>query len=130
MNVPNLDRFSGIAGIYNQSRPGLPPAFVDLLIQLAGETKPALVVDLGCGTGLSTRIWAGRAQQIIGIEPNQDMRQEAERQTSDDAIRYQDGISSQTGLEDGSADIVTISQALHWMEPAPTFAEVARILRS
>jgi SAM-dependent methyltransferase len=28
-----------------------------------------------------------------------------------------------------TADVVTASQALHWMEPEPTFAEVTRILR-
>jgi SAM-dependent methyltransferase len=39
-------------------------------------------------------------------------------------------LSAQTGLPASSADIVTCSQSLHWMEPEPTFAEVARILRS
>ncbi len=29
----------------------------------------------------------------------------------------------------GCADIVTCCQCLHWMDPQPTFAEVARILR-
>ena len=28
-----------------------------------------------------------------------------------------------------SADIVTCSQSFHWMEPEPTLAEIARILR-
>ena len=43
--------------------------------------------------------------------------------------RYQRGFSHATGLPDACADIVTVSQALHWMEPEATFAEVARILR-
>jgi SAM-dependent methyltransferase len=34
-----------------------------------------------------------------------------------------------TGLPDGAVDIVTCSQAFHWMEPESTLAEVARILR-
>ena len=33
-----------------------------------------------------------------------------------------------TGLDDGSADVVTISQAFHWMDPDRTLAEAARIL--
>jgi ubiquinone/menaquinone biosynthesis C-methylase UbiE len=32
------------------------------------------------------------------------------------------------GLRDASVDIVTCSQAFHWMEPDPAFAEAARIL--
>jgi ubiquinone/menaquinone biosynthesis C-methylase UbiE len=100
-------------------------------MQLIETPRPKRVVDIGCGTGLSTRIWLGRADRIIGIEPNADMRTAAQhRKENDDTIEYREGTSSKTGLEDGCADIVTISQALHWMEPTPTFAEVARILRT
>ena len=44
-------------------------------------------------------------------------------------IQFQEGTSTKTGLPGACADVVTVSQALHWMEPEPTFAEVARILR-
>jgi SAM-dependent methyltransferase len=44
-------------------------------------------------------------------------------------VEYREAFASQTGLRDGTADIVTCSQSLHWMEPEPTFAEAARILR-
>lgn len=124
----NIDRFSGFADLYDQYRPQPPAIIVDLLRQLAQATRPQLVVDLGCGTGLSTRIWAGHAEAVIGIEPNADMCRQAEALSTDSATRYQDGLSTQTNLPDGRADIVTVSQALHWMEPAPTFVEIARIL--
>ena len=91
------------------------------------------MVDLGSGTGFSTVLWAQRARQIIGIEPNREMRIQAERLLSlsshGERIQYLDGLSTQTGLVSSSVDIVTCSQSLHWMEPEPTFAEVARILR-
>lgn len=89
-----------------------------------------MVVDIGSGTGLSTRIWAGRSVEVIGIEPNPDMRRQAEDATNAPNIRFQEGFSTETGLADGCADIVTVSQAFHWMEPEPTLAEVARILRT
>ena len=44
-------------------------------------------------------------------------------------VEFREAFAQDTGLEDGSADIVTCSQSLHWMEPEPTFAEAARILR-
>lgn len=126
----NVDRFSGFADCYDAYRPQPPKALVGLLTQLARVEIPELVVDLGCGTGLSTRIWAKRANHVIGIEPNNDMRQQAIQNTLDSPeIVYRDGISTHTGLPDGCADIVVCSQSLHWMEPEPTFAEIARILR-
>jgi ubiquinone/menaquinone biosynthesis C-methylase UbiE len=106
---------------------------LDLLTQLIGTPHPALVVDLGSGTGLSTTIWSERAGRVIGIEPNGDMRSEAALNVADHPfaahIEYQEGVADQTGLSDGCADIVTAAQSFHWMEPTATLAEIARILR-
>ena len=87
------------------------------------------MVDLGSGTGLSTRPWAERADEVIGVEASPEMREQAEAATSAENVRFVQAYAQATGLPDGTADIVTCSQALHWMEPEPTFAEAARILR-
>jgi SAM-dependent methyltransferase len=58
------------------------------------------------------------------------MRAAAEANTPSSNVRYVDGYSDATGLADDSVDIVTYSQSLHWMDPQPTFAEAARILRA
>ncbi|NLF76361.1 MAG: methyltransferase domain-containing protein [Chloroflexi bacterium] len=128
-NPANIERYSGFSDTYDRYRPQPPAILIDILTQLAAVERPALVVDVGSGTGLSTRLWAGRADQVIGIEPGDDMRRQAEAQTAAPSVRYQPGYSTATGLPDACADIVTVSQALHWMEPEPTFAEMARILR-
>src|SRR5581483_7595736 len=111
----------------------LPPALLDLLTQVIDTPHPALVVDLGSGTGLSTAVWAERAARVIGIEPNADMREEALRKVADHPhatqIVYREGLAHQTGLPDGCTDIVTAAQSFHLMEPTATLAEIARILR-
>jgi ubiquinone/menaquinone biosynthesis C-methylase UbiE len=127
------DVWTGKASSYNRVRPTPPPALLDLLTQLIGMLHPALVVDLGSGTGLSTVIWGERAGQVIGIEPNADMRAQAIRKIAHHPyaahIEYREGVAHQTGLPDECADIVTCAQSLHWMEPTSTLAEIARILR-
>ncbi len=127
--VANVERFTGFAETYDRYRPQPPLVLLDILTQLAQVARPRLVVDLGSGTGLSARIWAPRAEQVIGIEPNADMCRQAEARAAAN-VRYQPGYSHATGLPDACAEIVTAVQALHWMEPEPTFAEVARIVRS
>ncbi|MBM7843255.1 class I SAM-dependent methyltransferase [Herpetosiphon giganteus] len=118
------------ASRYDQARPTAPVVLVDLLTQLSHTPRPALVVDLGCGTGRSTIIWAERAERVIGIEPSADMRNVAiSKLAADSCISYQAGVGHQTGIDSSSADIVTCAQALHWMEPNSTLAEIARILR-
>jgi ubiquinone/menaquinone biosynthesis C-methylase UbiE len=127
------DVWTSKASSYDRVRPTPPPALLDLLTQLIDLPHPALVVDLGSGTGLSTAIWGERAERVIGIEPNPDMRQVAVRKVEHHPyaahIEYREGAAHQTGLPDGCADIVTAAQSFHWMEPTTTLAEIARILR-
>ncbi len=129
----NIDIWNERAEDYDAYRPHPPMALMGVLTQLARRSYPQCVVDIGSGTGLSTHIWADMADTVIGIEPNPDMRRQAKRrkpsrwQTRN--VQYRDGVSTNTELPDESADIVTCSQSLHWMEPTPTLAEIARILR-
>jgi SAM-dependent methyltransferase len=120
----------GFGDAYHATRPAPPEALLRLLCRLARVERPRLVVDVGSGTGLSTRAWAPFADAVVGVEPNSEMRAAAEANTPSDNVRYVEGYSDATGLADGSADLVTYSQALHWMEPTATFREAARILRA
>jgi SAM-dependent methyltransferase len=116
-------------GGYDANRPAPPPALLDVLCLQAQVDRPRLVVDLGSGTGLSTRVWADRADEVVGVEATAEMRARAEAGTAAPNVRYVHAYAQQTGLRDGAADIVTASQSFHWMEPEPTLTEVARILR-
>jgi SAM-dependent methyltransferase len=116
----------GFAGGYDRFRPRPPRMLLDVLCRYARVERPRLVVDLGCGTGLSTRAWAGVGEHVVGVEPNRAMLAVAE---PTHGIEYRRAYAQKTGLPPECADIVTASQSLHWMEPEPTFAEAARILR-
>lgn len=119
----------GFAAAYDRYRPPPPPDLLRLLALLATAERPALVVDLGAGTGLSTRAWAGQAGRVVGIEPNPRMITHARAATQAPGIGYLAAFGHRTGLASGRADLVTCAQAFHWMEPAPVLAEAARILR-
>jgi methylase of polypeptide subunit release factors len=62
-------RFSGFAAKYDAVRPRPPASLVQVIMQWAGASSPA-VVDLGAGTGLSTVIWAGHAGTVTAVEPS------------------------------------------------------------
>ena len=119
----------GFASAYDHNRPGTPQALVQVLSRYARRVRPDLVVDLGTGTGLSARAWAATAAQVIGVEPNPGFLAEPARVTTEPNVSFRLAFAHETDVGDECADIVTCSQSLHWMEPAPTFAEVARILR-
>ncbi len=119
----------GFAARYDANRPRPPAILVELLCFVAHVERPALVVDLGSGSGLSTRVWADRAESVVGVEPNPEMRAYAELRTSDENVRYLDAAAEATGLPDACADIVTSAQSLAWMDPDRVFGEIGRILR-
>ena len=123
----NIDRWSGFADIYVSSRP-VPPQIITKSVLTYLAAPPQTVVDLGSGTGLSTAIWKDIAQNVIGIEPNDDMRNAAGSNAAENIV-YQKGVANQTGLPADSADVVTISQAFHWMDIPSTLDEVFRILK-
>ena len=119
----------GFAERYDRYRPRPPVALLELLPPLAGVTRPRLVVDIGSGTGLSTRFWADSADQVVGVEPNDAMRTFAEQATDAANVRYAAASAYQTGLADGCADLVTAAQSLQWMDPERMLPEIRRILR-
>jgi SAM-dependent methyltransferase len=121
-------RFSATVDLYARHRPSYPPALFDWLIQLAGLRPGAAVADLGCGTGISTRLLAAHGLDVIGIDPNEDMLAAARREPEPPA-RYRRGESSATGLPDASVDLCTAAQAFHWFDVPATMRELARILR-
>lgn len=120
---------AGFAAHYDRYRPRPPRVLLESLLQLARVERAVLVVDLGAGTGLSTRAWADLADRVVGVEPNPAMCAEAVKLTEAANVEFLPAFAHDTGLAAAGADIVTCSQSLHWMEPEPTFAEVARLLR-
>jgi len=128
MSEISLNRFSGFAKLYNEVRPKPPLKLCSIILNLLNQSKIDTVIDLGSGSGLSTKIWKGKANKIIGIEPNDDMRSVAIKNHSE--FLFINGTSYHTGLDDNVADVVICSQSFHWMEPNETLKEVNRILKS
>jgi SAM-dependent methyltransferase len=125
-------RFTGLAELYAKHRPAYPAEALDYLASRGGWTAETLVVDVGCGTGIASRLLAQRGVQVVGVEPNADMRAQAEAEDAcSRAVRpsYRDGRAEATGLPGACADAVVAAQAFHWFEPEAALREFHRILK-
>lgn len=71
-----MKRFEGFGTLYDGNQPR-PPQEVLQIVTKYLRSEPQTVVDVGYGTGLSTSLWLNKANCIIGIEPNDDMRKVA-----------------------------------------------------
>lgn len=124
-------RFSGLADTYARYRPDYPAAAIDLIMVRCQLSPLSVLADIGCGTGISSRVFARQGVRVIGIEPNADMRARAEAEALPPGCpspAYRDGRAEATGLADGSVDVVLAAQAFHWFEPIATLQEFQRIL--
>lgn len=126
-----VERFEGLAAVYDQYRPDYPHSAIHYILSRTGIRNGGRLVDIGCGTGISSRLMAAQGLQVVGIEPNADMRRQAEAIPCPSPIAptYREGRAEATGLPDSLADVVLAAQAFHWFSPPAALPEFIRILK-
>ncbi|MEO0844024.1 MAG: class I SAM-dependent methyltransferase [Cyanobacteria bacterium J06643_5] len=125
-NLNPLNRFSDKAEKYTKYRPNYPEAAIDKILENLSSPNQIISADIGAGTGISAGQLANRGVKVIAIEPNQAMREAAEKHQN---IEWKQGTAEDTNLPDNSVDLITCFQAFHWFKPEPTLLEFQRILK-
>jgi SAM-dependent methyltransferase len=113
--------FGGDAARYDRTRPGYPAELIDLLSPGASTR----ILDVGCGTGIASRLFAQRGCVVLGVEPDVRMAAVArERGSEVEVAPFEDWDA------DGRTfDIVVSAQAWHWVHPVAG-ATIARSVLS
>jgi ubiquinone/menaquinone biosynthesis C-methylase UbiE len=123
-------RFSSRVENYIRYRPGYPAEVLATLRRECGLTPAAVVADVACGTGIFTRRLLENGNRVLGVEPNHEMREAADRLLAEYTnFRSVAGTAEATTLPDGSVDFVTAAQAAHWFDLIEARREFARILK-
>jgi SAM-dependent methyltransferase len=118
-------RFNARASDYARYRPSYPAAAIDAVFAGLGPPATLTIVDVGAGTGISSRLLTARGAHTIAVEPNPEMRAVAAESGLDVLDSHADALE----LPDGSADAVASFQAFHWFATPATVAEFMRVLR-
>ncbi|GAW05520.1 S-adenosyl-L-methionine-dependent methyltransferase [Lentinula edodes] len=137
----------GTNEVYDRARPSYQAVVLSHIrqnIPNSDLSSPLLnIVEIGAGTGIFTRAliahpdWSSSIKEIRAVEPSAGMRAQFEKtviepqSNTNIEISVNDGSFTETGIEDGWADVVFIAQAYHWAHPAYDAAsiEFARILK-
>ena len=123
-----IERFSDRVDNYAKFRPGYPDVMLRLLRNIVAP--PAMVADIGSGTGILTRQLLDSGYELFAVEPNDRMRAEAERTLSDHPyFRSVRGTAEATTLHDRSVDLIACAQAFHWFDRIRAKLEFCRILK-
>lgn len=114
--------FGPAADIYERGRPAYPAEALDWLLP-AGNPR---VLDLGAGTGKLTRQIRDRGLAVTAVDPSEGML--AQLAASVPGVPAVLGAAESIPLPAGSADVVLVAQAWHWVDPRRALPEVARVL--
>ncbi len=129
MNKNPTQRFSDRVGNYTKYRPGYPAKILNLLKEKCNLTPGSIIADIGSGTGIFTKFLLDNGNSVVAVEPNPEMRAEAERiLASNKLFSSITGEAEATTLDDHSVDIITSAQAFHWFDHEKAKQEFRRIL--
>lgn len=118
------DHFSGHAREYAAHRPGYPPALFERLAAITPSRGCA--IDMATGNGQAARQLAKHFDHVIALDASSEQIAHA---APNPKITYGCAPAEATGLDDDSADLITVAQALHWFDHPRFFAEAARVAK-
>lgn len=124
--------FGAAAHDYAKFRAGFPESFFDRLAASGFCNGEATVVDVGAGTGTLARGFAKRGANVIAIDPDERLVEQARELDVAASVRieYKAGTAERIPLPDGIADVVAAGQCWHWFDGPKAAREFARISKS
>jgi ubiquinone/menaquinone biosynthesis C-methylase UbiE len=104
---------------------------IDLLKKECGLASDTVIADVASGTGIFSRMLLENGNQVVGVEPNADMRKAGEEfLQAYPNFTSVEGTAEATSLADQSVDLITAAQAAHWFDRQKARQEFLRILKS
>jgi len=131
---PGAVSYDAMAPNYAAAR-ALTPATADLwagvIESILPRTRPATLLDLGCGTGRFASLIAERFDvHVVGFDASVGMLQVAASQRQLINLNYGVGRAESVPLANASCDVVWMSQMIHHVEDREACArEVRRVVR-
>lgn len=120
----SADHFTPVAGQYAAFRPSYPDELFDWLASIAPQR--AMAWDCGAGSGQASVALAARFRQVAATDISAAQLAKAPALAN---IEYRVTPAEASGLPDGSVDLVTVAQAMHWFDLPKFYAEVQRVLK-
>ncbi len=118
------DNFSKQAELYARYRPLYPEQLYNYLSSLCSQHK--LAWDCGTGNGQAALGIARHFEKVIATDPSE---QQIKMARSCNNVSYSVSRAENSPLDTGSADLITVANALHWFDFDAFYREAQRVLK-
>ena len=125
MSFKDKDHFSGHAACYQQFRPNYPDALFAYLASLCASR--VLAWDCAAGNGQAAVALAPYFDGLIATDASAQQIEQAEPNAR---IKYLVAPAERAPISTGTVDLVTVAQALHWLDLKGFYPEVNRVLKN
>lgn len=122
--------FNSSAEWYDQIRPGYPETLIDDVINLSAIPENGEILEIGCGTGKATEMFAARGYSMLCLDIGIDLAKIADQKFSD-RTDIQVAVSSFEEWESGGRlfDLVIAATSFHWIDPEIAYTKSAAVLK-
>ncbi|CAL9735415.1 probable S-adenosylmethionine-dependent methyltransferase Crg1p [Monosporozyma servazzii] len=122
---------------YDKFRPSYPETLADKVISYHKKTPGNVcnvLLDVGCGTGIATSLFAPKFKKCIAADPSSSMLDCARKTIPKDANVVYKEVAGEKLIEDGnvdlnSVDLVIGAESVHWCDLDILFEQVNKILK-
>ncbi len=129
LDIGHGSLFDVAAGEYDLYRPTYPPAVIDEVISLSRLAPASRLLEIGCGTGKATELFASRGYRIDCVDPGRRLIELARsRCWMYPGVAFTAGRFEETSLPSRSYHLAFSAQAFHWVEQPVRLPKVARLL--
>jgi SAM-dependent methyltransferase len=125
---------AAVASSYPAARafsPETAATWTAIVAPFVAHSRPSTVLDLGCGTGRFSALFAGRFDsRVIGLDPAFEMLRATGRDGPQDNLFYAVARGECLPLSDSSCDLAWLSQVIHHIADREACAcELRRVLK-
>jgi SAM-dependent methyltransferase len=121
--------FNKVAELYDQARAGYPQALYDDLMEFANLLAGDAILEVGCGTGKATEVFARRGLNVVALDPGPDMITAARRRLAPlKGVRFVQTTLEAWPVTAGAFRLVAAAQSWHWVAPDVRFKKAFEAL--
>lgn len=121
MSDYGADLFKGTAWYYSRYRPPYPSSLIRFLVHEFSLNGEGRLLDLGCGTGQLALRFSDWFEEIVGVDAEPEMLDEAKRLSGDERlghVKWLQGRAEDRVGDWGLFRLIIIAKAFHWMDRA------------
>lgn len=121
-------RFGHAAREFDRYRPDYPPELFEHILSAIPKDRRDRAMDLGAGTGKSTRPLLAHFREVIAVEPDAGMAAKLKQEIPHVTVLTTTVEACEQ--PELSVNLITIANALHWMDFTKVFAYAWKWLRA